>query len=168
MDIRRRAGVSPSDRFTRTSLKPKILFPTEDRLRANEAAAEEADEEAVTDIEVPYPSSKRAVPNDIFANSTGQSSKLLNTPLEQYISIAESSNSTSASHNVITPGPEVPIVSNKRLLHPKRGRNLSPFDSWGRTKVTKPVESSKSTKRQASPMEKSAKRVRSGSYTAPT
>lgn len=37
--------------FTRSSIKPRLLFPTEEQRRARETQAEFADEEAVTDIE---------------------------------------------------------------------------------------------------------------------
>lgn len=54
MDVRRRAGVSTTKPFTRSSIKPRLLFPSEEQRHAREEA-DEADEEAVTDIDMPKP-----------------------------------------------------------------------------------------------------------------
>ena len=56
MDIRRKAGPVASRPFTRSSVKPRLLFPSEAQRRERE---EEADEEALTDIEMPHPAAAR-------------------------------------------------------------------------------------------------------------
>jgi hypothetical protein len=167
------------------------LFPTEEQLRAKEAAAaEEADEEAVTDIEVPWPSphtkatakasKPRATPGtaksenhdtalapDSSVNAE-QSSIPLQTPTADGDQNAEIfTNDDPVNKEDDGTGTTEP-VTNKRLHNPKRGRNSSPFDKWSRTKHLEiPATTTKVSKRQGSPLENQAKRVRSGSHTAP-
>ncbi|OCL06199.1 hypothetical protein AOQ84DRAFT_255100, partial [Glonium stellatum] len=66
-ETRRRAGTDVHRPFTRSSIKPRLLFPNEDQRRERELAADEVDEEAVTDIEIPVPSparKRRAKPDE--------------------------------------------------------------------------------------------------------
>lgn len=56
--------------------------------------------------------------------------------------------------------------ANKHLEKPKSGRSASPFDSWSRVKPVDSVGAAKggTAKRRGSPLEKSAKRVRSAGH----
>jgi hypothetical protein len=145
------------------------LFPTEEQRLAREAAAaDEADEEALTDIEMPQPASKQkhtvaSASSSRQLKESKPSTSLLSTPS---FDLPELSNGTTETASA---GPsfeqtESEPLANKRLSSHKRGRNSSPFDNWSRTKHLEPPSEPKSNKRQGSPMEKSSKRARSGSF----
>jgi hypothetical protein len=161
LDIRRRAGGSPSPRVSRTTLKPRVLFVSEEQRKAREAAAaEEADEEALTDIEVPSPSTKKE------ALKEAPSTPPPDYQAELVVVVQEISESTAATNTLIPEsssqaetGEE---LTNKHLSRPKKPRASSPFDKWTRIKpsLAAPVET-KSKKRAASPTEQPTKRVRS-------
>jgi hypothetical protein len=194
LDTRRRAGAPTRSRFTRTSLKPRILFPTEEQIQAKDAAAaEEADEEALTDIEVPYPNAKTTpqpsksnktpstIRSDIdhspfhghperHSDQTPIPSESAPVPADESI---PTSNGTNNDHLPNFSTPAETELTNKRLHTSKKGRTASPFDKWSRTKHLQPPSTTdtKPAKRQGSPLEKQGKRVRSGSFTtnsAPT
>ena len=63
LEARRRGRIPKPKRLTRSTVKPRLLFLTEEQRLAREAAmAEEADEETIDDIEVPEPiASKLAI-----------------------------------------------------------------------------------------------------------
>jgi hypothetical protein len=162
LEIRRRAGVSPSRRLTRSTLKPRILFPTDEQIRAREAAAaEEADEEAVTDIEAPCPTAVKA---DASAPSAGNRKRSSAGPAAGF---RTPSPPPTAPDGTLTAGAEEPAKpTNKYLEKPKSGRSVSPFDRWSRVKPVESVGGAKgaTAKRRGSPLEKSEKRVRSSGH----
>jgi hypothetical protein len=176
LEIRRRAGVPPSRRLTRSTLKPRILFPTEEQVRAREAAAaEEADEEAVTDIEVPGPSTARAEASGPSPKSTGNHKR---TPARAAADFRTPSPPPMEPVGTLTAGaepadpaapPNDPKPTNKHLKKPKSGRSVSPFDSWSRVKPVDSVGAAKggTAKRRGSPLEKSVKRVKSAGHGPP-
>lgn len=136
LEVRRKAGVSANKRFTRSTIKPRLLFPSEEQKRAREAA-EEADEEAVTDIEVPQPKTAITPVKQQFhpttPPSTGRSKR----------SSAEHEDVNTATVSKVT-------------------KKINAFGGWARRKAP-PVSAPQSRKREAEPMEgESAKRTRSG------
>jgi hypothetical protein len=162
-EIKRQAGAGAHTRLKRSSLKPRILFPTEDQLKAKEAAKEaEAAEEALTDIELPIndaeettskskdaPKSVHKVP--IPSNTTIGNSiiPIVVEPEPEPAVTASSQAPSSTAHHTPTPaGPN----------RPKRARGRSPYLAWSHTKPS----SGGGAKREGSPLEKSTKRIRSG------
>jgi hypothetical protein len=166
-------------------LKPRILWPSEEQLKAKEAAKEaEAAEEALTDIEGPsviQPENGQAS-SSFKENDTSISSSTQNgTSKHSDHNIAESSIPAiiepeaapgassssllaSQSAHTMTPTSSASAGVNKILQKTKRGRSSSPFEKWGHTK--RASESSKladgaGAKRQGSPMEQPAKRAKS-------
>jgi hypothetical protein len=152
--------VSPSRRLTRSTLKPRILFPTTEQVRAREAAAaEEADEEAVTDIEVPFPTATK-----VDASGPSGNRKRLAARPAGFRTPSPKPTAADGTLTVVAEEPAKP--TNKYLEKPKSGRSVSPFDRWSRVKPVDSVSDAKggTAKRRGSPMEKSVKRVRSSGH----
>ncbi|RDI88853.1 hypothetical protein Vi05172_g1196 [Venturia inaequalis] len=136
LEVRRKAGATATKRITRSTIKPRLLFPSEEQRRAREVA-EEADEEAVTDIEVPQPRTA--------ATPVKQQSRLTTPPS------TGRSKRTSTEHEEVDTAPAS-----------KPTRKVSAFGGWARRKAP-PVATPSSRKREGEPMEaESAKRTRSG------
>lgn len=136
LEVRRKAGASATRRFTRSTIKPRLLFPSEEQRRAREAA-EEADEEAVTDIEVPQP--KAAV-----------------TPVKQQLH-PTTPPSTGRSKRGSAEHEEIDTTAASKAT-----KKMSAFGGWARRKAP-PVSAPPSRKREGEPMESSeSKRTRSG------
>jgi hypothetical protein len=179
----RRAGVPKAKRFTRSTVKPRLLFLTEEQRIARDAAiAEEADDETIDDIEVPKPISNKLAIN-VNASTPPPSSPVemvVTTPIDEMMQTPSTpppshrATRSSAKKDVAaSPDPSTGIadqLTNKHLSHPKKGKRTSPFTSWARTKASDlfpaAVADSKSTKREGSPIERSAgtKRTRSGTH----
>jgi hypothetical protein len=172
LEIRRRAGVSPNRRLTRSTIKPRILFPTEEQVRARNAAAEEADEEAVTDIEVPCPTTVKAGANGPATKSTANHKNAPVSPATAFRTPSPPPTDPGGSSGTLSrtaradptdPTSKEPKPTNKHIQRPKSGRSVSPFDSWSRVKHSGSTGDVKSAaKRRGSPLEKTTKRVRSG------
>jgi hypothetical protein len=173
-EIKRQAGEAANTQLKRSAVKPRILWPTKEQIAAKEAAeAQEAAEEALTDIELP-PS-----PGAIAKPSTAESSITLAEFNQSNNHTTEASKVPSAiepqqgteGNNGITPVAEpsdevAPVPTNKLLQKAKRGKGASPFDRWSRIKHgtgASPTKlSAAGAKREGSPLEKQTKRVRSG------
>lgn len=116
------------------------MFPSEEQRRAREVA-EEADEEAVTDIEVPQP-------------------KQASTPVKQHFQpTTPPSTGRSKRSSAVADHDEVDTVA---VI--KTTKRVSAFGGWARRKAPPPVSApAASKKREGEPMEgDSAKRTRSG------
>jgi hypothetical protein len=179
LEIRRRAGVDAHRPFTRSSIKPRLLFPSEAQRQAREAA-EEADEEAETDIEdVPRfsPTKKRSgralepveepEPESItpvkarFEPTTPPSTDRVKRISAKKAAIVETAMTTSASAQLeeVTSAPSTGSMSRPRS-------RPGPFDGWARAKSGSAAKSvSKGTKREGDALVgDGAKRTRSGAY----
>jgi hypothetical protein len=173
LEIRRRAGVPQARRLTRSTLKPRILFPSAEQVRAREAAAaEEADEEALTDIDVPLPTPARTDKTGPPLKSTGNHRRSTaapaadaRTPSPVPMALDRAPPVGAASAEPAT-APNDPKPTNKYLERPKSGRSVSPFDSWSRVKPVDSAGGAKggSAKRRGSPLEKSVKRVKGAGH----
>ncbi|TLD37388.1 hypothetical protein E2P81_ATG04200 [Venturia nashicola] len=136
LEVRRKVGATATKRFTRSTIKPRLLFPSEEQKRAREPA-EEADEEAVTDIEVPRPKATVTPVKQQFRPTTppptGRSKR------------------SSAEHEEVDTVPAS-----------KATRKISAFGGWARRKAL-PASAPSSRKREGELMEgETAKRTRSG------
>ncbi|KAK6438319.1 hypothetical protein LTR95_005490 [Oleoguttula sp. CCFEE 5521] len=127
--LKRNAGPSAHRPLTRSSIKPRLLFPTAE-------PAFEVDEEALTDIEVPAPVQQhvKSTPRKHVASSSA------------YLATPPSTKRTSRISTVAIPASGLatlleeeedtdistasPVVSNG-----KRRKITSPFDEWPRGKV---------------------------------
>ncbi|KAK3679281.1 hypothetical protein LTR78_000842 [Recurvomyces mirabilis] len=139
--LRRQAGAAAQRPLTRSSIKPRLLFPNEDEIRAREQSADEVDEEAMTDIEMSdshdhvqnrpvgqTPTRGRFGGKPATPPTTGRATRLSNMK---------------GSPTIPTPileedEPEPMSVGTDDSFGgsagPRKGRK-SPFDSWQRTKA---------------------------------
>ena len=154
--------------MTRSAIKPRLLFPSEDQLRERELGADDdIDEEAVTDIEMPNADSPIREPEDL-ATPVQNRSKPATPPTTNRATRSAGKKRASSSPVQSTPileeGPEPVSMgadeSFPGLTGERKGR--SPFDSWQRTKSGR--------KRAGDPVEEGAsggKRTRSGMVESP-
>ena len=124
--LKRQAGESAQRPLTRSTMKPRLLWPSEPQ-----AQDDEVDEEAVTDIEMPTPAkhrSKHATPSKPtpakFSHlatppSTKRTKRTLDRPAPSLDAVVEE--------------PELPASPVERKA--PKPKNRSPFDDWPRSKA---------------------------------
>ena len=137
--LKRQAGVAAQRPLTRSGIKPRLLFPSEEQLAEREADSDDIDEEALTDIEMPIASSsEKHNANAADLQTPAKQRFLLDTP-------PPTSRTTRSMDKQPTAAPETPVVSeeanstsfsieNSLSGLPKR-KTKSPFESWPRTKA---------------------------------
>lgn len=175
--LKRKAGISAQRPLTRSSVKPRLLFPSEDQLREREEAVTDLDEEAVTDIEMPNASSpvkQKATAEEVATpiKDYGLRNQHLATPPPTKRTTRTTNKKTSPPTHpspIYEDEPE-PISAGVGETFPAKGGRRggrSPFDAWQRTKAG---SSKGSHKREAAPMEEGArggKRTRSAMIDSP-
>ena len=172
VEMKRRIGAAAERPFTRSSVNPKrLLFPSENQLRERQQEADEADEEAVTDIDVPHPKASTAAETEqVSTPKKHRFAQLPSTPpLTTRAKRAASSKKSAPNPLHVPEQAKQPSEPEKSLTKKKP----SPFDAWSRTKAgTRNV--SKGVKREhegesmdvdANTQAHTAKRTRSGAYT---
>ncbi|KAK5117960.1 hypothetical protein LTR62_004004 [Meristemomyces frigidus] len=136
--LRRQAGAAAQRPLTRSSIQPRLLFPSEDDIRERERVAAEAEEEAMTDIEMTNVHDD-VKPIDTSTPARSRGSKLISPPTTTR---ATRSTNMLGSPNIPTPiieeEPEPMSVGTGEsfALMGERGKK-SPFDSWQRTKASR-------------------------------
>ena len=174
IDMKRRVGAAAERPFTRSSVNPKrVLFPSEEQLSDRQQEADEADEEAVTDIDVPHPKALTA--------TEAEDEEVLTPKKHRFAHLPVTPPSTTRAKRVASakkPAPNPLDAPEQAKLQSEPQKSLarkkpSPFDGWSRTKAgTRNV--SKGTKREhqgesmdvdANTHAHAAKRTRSGAYT---
>lgn len=174
--IKRKAGAAATERFTRSGITPRLLFPNADQQREREERARREEEEAITDIEVEEDEGTHfeAVDNaDVEAAtpvegdfvepatppSTGKTKRKGHAIIQQ----------TDEEMTGEAPGSEVDQSTAEKAPKSRKAK-ASPFDSWQRTKTSSRV-ASKGTKRELEADvpetggSNSGKRARSGTIT---
>ncbi|GAB7352555.1 hypothetical protein MBLNU459_g2940t1 [Dothideomycetes sp. NU459] len=168
-NLKRKAGAVASRPFTRSSLKPRLLFPTEEQIHERLADPHD-DEEAVTDIEeerLPRPTPKIA--RDLvtpaktisFTPATPPSSHRAVRSASKKMHFLAGAESAQKETGDDEPSAATPVPQ-------KKAKPISPFDAWQRTKAGV-GERSKSKKRNISPVPEDAsisKRTRSNDVSA--
>ncbi|KAL9119877.1 MAG: hypothetical protein Q9187_003568 [Circinaria calcarea] len=129
------AATSTSPRlrpFTRSSIKPRLLFPTEaQRLAREPAVSSVADEEAITDIEEAGPTQDSEMTEEeplltpVKPNFTPAS-----PPTTGRVTRASKKKEIAENADRLASGP----VGMPNQFRTKKGGRLSPFDGWERTK----------------------------------
>jgi len=156
LDMKRRAGAASERPFTRSAVNPRrLLFPSEEqRLEREQRDAEEADEEAVTDIDMPEPTLKATASGDISSAKTPRKTTKFTEGM--LVTPPTTARTTRKKDALADEGAEESETKKK---------GPSPFDGWSRTKPTART-ASKGTKREGSPMEVDApaKRTRSSNH----
>ena len=143
--------VSPRLRpFTRSSMTPRLLFPTAEQSKAREEAAKlaEEEEEAITDIEEP-----NDLDSEMSDIAVDTEEEILITPVKPSftpVSPPTTGHATRAATKKAaldsSPlGPE-PVEFSRNIV--KNGKKISPFAGWQRTKAGS-VPNGKGKKREA-------------------
>jgi hypothetical protein len=148
--LKRQAGESAQRPLTRSSIKPRLLFPTEDQIREREeAAADDVDEDAVTDIEMPNASSPPKDKGKAHEMQTPTKTRFKPVTPPTTARVTRTKKAAVAQP---TPIPEEeedepePISLGTDDTFPAKKTSKSPFDSWQRTKAgrKRPGEASES------------------------
>lgn len=174
VEMKRRIGAAADRPFTRSSVNPKrLLFPNEEQLHERQQEADEADEEAVTDIDVPHPKASSATEPKYEKVSTPKNHRFTQLPATPP-STARAKRTASAKKPVSNSVdvPEQSILQNEPEKSLAR-KKPSPFDSWSRTKAgAKNVSKGMKREHESESMDvdvnthvHAAKRTRSGAYT---
>jgi hypothetical protein len=162
LEVRRNAGAAASKRFTRSTIKPRLLFPSEEQRRAREAA-EEADEEAVTDIDVPQPKAITPVKQHFQPTTPPSTGRSKRGSAKKAVDVHEEVEALA-----ITPHHEdVDTSATSAVI--KASKKISPFGGWARKKAAPSSSAVVSKKREGEPLARegeAAKRTRSGAYSA--
>jgi hypothetical protein len=182
LDIRRKAGTAAHRPFTRSSIKPRLLFQKEERREA----AEEADEEAVTDIEMPHPSPKKKRGAREMSPPAAEEEADVTTPVKLQFQATTPPSTGRASRfkkelasndTIVTTTLHTQLLSAEDSRTPSipsttgsiRASMSSPFDQWSRSKSgARTASTSKGTKREGTPLANDegggGKRTRSAAY----
>ena len=153
--------------LTRSSIKPRLLFPTTPQTETEHPDIGITDEEAITDIEDPH-----AHDSDLTELAPDTEEEALVTPVKLSFTPtsppstgrATRASTRKAALDSSPTGPE-PAEAKPRFVV-KHGRTASPFDNWRRTKAGA-AGSSKGKKRAGESLEKDAdesKRARSNGH----
>ena len=134
--LKRQAGAAAQRPLTRSAIRPRLLFPSEEQVEEREVDVEVDDEEAVTDIDV-----------DVEMVDTGREHEHdLRTPLKKKVVVFEatppptiSTRATrSAKKTRFEESPPTPVAEDEifqtSTLERKDSKGRSPFDAWQRTK----------------------------------
>ncbi|RMY02612.1 hypothetical protein D0868_07890 [Hortaea werneckii] len=168
--LRRQAGTAAQRPLTRSSIKPRLLFPSEEQRLEREAGPDDVDEEATTDIELPN------VPTPQKQKGKAHHQKHIETPRKgrfDPVSPPSTKQTKRAANRSAVSGRCTPILEGEEseaepMSLPSgtfpthtagAGSNKKIFDSWKRTKA------GPSRKRAGEPMvedESNVKRARSG------
>lgn len=121
--------------FTRSSIKPRLLFPTEEQRRARETQAEMADEEAITDIE-----EHRLLDSEMTDIAGDTEEEVAVTPVKPTFIPASppaSGRTTRAASRkaALDSSPLAPEPIELPNSVVEKVKKRSPFDAWRRTKV---------------------------------
>lgn len=141
-----------STHFTRSSVKPRLLFPTAQQQRERQLA----DEEAVTDIEASYDSDMTDIATEETENEEQGGAQVV-TPVKTSFHPATPPTTVHATRAATKKAVEAsPLDDGVTEVNKKSGKR-SPFDGWARRKVSAPGSSAtagKGRKRQGEALEK--------------
>ncbi len=154
--------------MTRSSIKPRLLWPTEEQRKAREPKIDEVDEEALTDIEGAQPVSANGEADQSLGAPEAGDRRV--TPTMRSFTPASppaSGRATRAStrKGAMDSSPLGPESEELTSRAPKRVKNNSPFDGWQRIKPGA-VTTKKGRKREGEVLERNegmtSKRAKAG------
>ncbi|KAK0265767.1 hypothetical protein LTS09_001004 [Friedmanniomyces endolithicus] len=138
--IKRQAGAGAHRPLTRSAIKPRLLWPTEEEEPEPEQGADDVDEEAVTDVEMGNTASPAQEKLKAAEWQTPKKARVL-----KLVSPPTTLRATRSSHAMASPAQMTPIFEDEpepmsvgtddSSAQPKRAGRKSPFDSWQRTKT---------------------------------
>jgi len=170
--LRRQAGSAANRPLTRSSIKPRLLFPSEDQIRErdNPNPEDEVDEEALTDIEVPTQKAAEkvaATPKKSMKSPSSRYSHLATPPSTRRPKrTAEIAFNAAGLDSVAEEAEEVPASPIARKS--AKVKNRSPFDDWPRSKSSSSSSKKRDASEQLGPVSGSSKRTRSGVISSPS
>ena len=135
--------------LTRSSIKPRLLFPTKQQVHERTVSTVD-DEEAPTDIE----------DRQDHEMTDPEDEKQVITPVKASVFLPTTPPTTGHATRAATkkatldspPDPHEPVEA---IRYGRHGKKVSPFDGWARTKVdTGEIGGGKGKKREAEAMEK--------------
>nr|POF03983.1 hypothetical protein CFP56_21739 [Quercus suber] len=124
--LKRQAGVTAQRPLTRSTVKPRLLFPSEEQLQQRTLAADQVDEEAVTDIEMPNVAPVQGLEHNVAGFA---SDNRLTPPPTNLNKRSVSKKTPMHSTPILEASPQSDAMD---ATFPKKSSN--PFDAWPRTK----------------------------------
>lgn len=137
------AGAAAQRPLTRSAIKPRLLFPSEEERLERERLAQEADEEAVTDIEMSNAASpaNASVEDEVVTPVLDQFNQVTPPATGRAKRLKKNSNGNEdrtamlLSQDMSGVSAELDAsASSAACVVAKQGKSRSPFESWPRTK----------------------------------
>ncbi|KAL8793007.1 MAG: hypothetical protein Q9195_004411 [Heterodermia aff. obscurata] len=142
--------ITSTTHFTRSSVKPRLLFPTAQQQRERQLA----DEEAITDIEASHDSDMTDVATE-ETETEEQGGTHVVTPVKTSFTPATPPTTVHATRAATKKGVEASPLDAVPVEVKKKGGKRSPFDGWARRKAgTSATATGKGRKRQGEALEK--------------
>ena len=135
---------------TRSSIKPRLLFPTKQQIQERSVPTID-DEEAPTDIEDPQ-DHEMTDPEDEKEIVTPMKASIFSPPTPPTTGHATRAATKKSTFDLPSDPPE-PVDA---VLYERRGKKVSPFDGWARTKAGMSGAGGKGKKREGEAMEKTS------------
>jgi len=135
--LKRQAGAAAQRPLTRSSIQPRLLFPSEEQRLEREAGPDDVDEEATTDIEMPNassPAKQKGKAHDVQTPTKGRYRPATPPPTNRATRSMDKKASPAQPTPIYKDEPEPMSVSTSGSFPSKR-KPKSPFDSWQRTKT---------------------------------
>lgn len=141
--LKRQAGAAAQRPLTRSAIKPRLLFPSEEQLQERERAADDVDEEAITDIEMSNVEPTITAPEEVTTPVNTRFTNKPATPPSTTRASRKKKATTTILEESMTPiaeaegEPEPMSVGTDDSFTANIGRkrkSRSPFDAWQRVK----------------------------------
>lgn len=123
--------ITSTTHFTRSSVKPRLLFPTAQQQRERQLA----DEEAITDIEASHDSEMTDVATEETETEEQGGTQEVTTPVKTSFTPATPPTTVHATRAATKKGAEASPLDSEPVEVKKKGGRRSPFDGWARRKA---------------------------------
>jgi hypothetical protein len=165
--LRRQVGPAANRPLTRSSIKPRLLFPSEEQIRERDTlnTEDEVDEEALTDIEAPAQKGAATPKKSIKSRSLRYSHLATPPSTRRPKRTADIAFNAAGLDSVAEEAEEVPASPVARKA--AKVKNRSPFDDWPRSKSSSSSSKKREASEQLGPVSGSNKRTRSGVIASP-
>jgi hypothetical protein len=171
--LRRQAGSAANRPLTRSSIKPRLLFPSDDQIRERDDpnTGDEVDEEALTDIEVPtqkVAEKVAATPKKSMKSPSSRYSHLATPPSTRRPKRTADIAFNAAGLDSVAEEAEEEVPASPVARKAAKAKNRSPFDDWPRSKGSSSSSKKREASEQLAPVSGSSKRTRSGVISSPS
>ncbi|KAK5131097.1 hypothetical protein LTR08_001315 [Meristemomyces frigidus] len=136
--LRRQAGAAAQRPLTRSAIKPRLLFPSEEQLLEREQGLDDIDEEATTDIEMPNaltPVKQKGKAHDL-QTPTKPRFRLATPPPTGHAtrSVTKKTSPAQATPTYQDEAEPMSVGTDETYPTQSKRNTKSPFDAWQRTK----------------------------------